>query len=517
MFVHSVLLGQNQNISNGIVFDGEPFLAINPDNSQHMVVAWMGWIDVVDRFKIKTRTSFDGGETWSMTSELPHAVAGYSSADPCISFNHSGEVYISYIDFTGTTPPVTGAVFVVRSTDGGLNWNVPSEVISTNDDGTKWPIDRPWMAIDRSSGPHQGTIYVTTFNLNRTLPPYNPYLSVSTDGGNTFSYRYMDTTAWLAGSINPFPMCSPTVSSAGIFFGAYPSYVLSQSLFTQSFLAVSVDGGASLNHSNIITFNPPSQIDAYPDAKKAGLLLSDPSDPDHLVSVFLSAVLGDLDVYMIESMDTGSTWSTPLRVNDDPVSNDRMQDLLWGDFDEDGDLVISWRDRRNASDSTYQTDTEIWGAFRDKDSTLFASNFQLTDQSVTYDPVLANAGNDFMCIALQNDTMSAVWGDTRDGELNIWFQRMTTDGTVVSVRPLASEIGPTIQLFPNPTRSELTIRGEDILGIRIYNGNGQQVFDRSYEYSQQQAQLSIEDLPGGIYFIHVSSKYGDTIQRITKY
>ena len=38
-----ISFGQNQNISLGNVFDGEPYITINPNNSQHMVVAWMGY------------------------------------------------------------------------------------------------------------------------------------------------------------------------------------------------------------------------------------------------------------------------------------------------------------------------------------------------------------------------------------------------------------------------------------------------------------------------------------------
>jgi len=30
------------NISNGFVFDGEPYLAMDPTNPQHLVSAWMG-------------------------------------------------------------------------------------------------------------------------------------------------------------------------------------------------------------------------------------------------------------------------------------------------------------------------------------------------------------------------------------------------------------------------------------------------------------------------------------------
>ena len=35
---------QNQNLSNGNVFEGEPFIAINPTNTQNIVVAWMGFV-----------------------------------------------------------------------------------------------------------------------------------------------------------------------------------------------------------------------------------------------------------------------------------------------------------------------------------------------------------------------------------------------------------------------------------------------------------------------------------------
>jgi len=32
---------QNQNISNGFMFDGEPFLAINPEDRQYMIATYL--------------------------------------------------------------------------------------------------------------------------------------------------------------------------------------------------------------------------------------------------------------------------------------------------------------------------------------------------------------------------------------------------------------------------------------------------------------------------------------------
>ncbi|MEO1450076.1 MAG: sialidase family protein, partial [Bacteroidota bacterium] len=298
--------GQNQNLSNGNIFEGEPYVAVNPANPQHVVVGWMGWTGFATQFKIKTRTSFDGGQSWSPTVELPHMVNGYSSADPCMAFDQQGSVFVSYIDFTGTMPPVTGGVFLAKSTDGGLTWQQPTKVIDTDTDGSQWPIDRPWMVISKSPGPYQGYIYVTTFNLNRNQAPFNPYLSVSGDGGNTFQTRYLDTTGWLAGNLNPLPMCSPAVSASGAFHGIYPSFALAQSPYFQSFLVSSVNGGTDLIHQHALTqTDPPSVLD-YPHAKKGGLLLCNPAADSHLVFLFLSAEFGNLDVFLTESFNAGA-------------------------------------------------------------------------------------------------------------------------------------------------------------------------------------------------------------------
>lgn len=510
------IFGQNQNLSNGDVFDGEPYLAINPNNSQHIVIAWMGWINLANQFKIKTKASFDGGNTWSSAQSLPHTNNGYTSADPSIAFNSNGEVYISYIDFTGTTPPATGGVYICKSSDGGLNWEVPKEVINTSYDGDKWPIDRPWMVIDKSSGTNEGDIYVTTFNLNRDEPSFNPYLSASSDDGNTFSTRILDTAGWLAGSLNPFPMCSPVVSSSGVFYGIYPSFVLTQSQYFQSFLVSSDDGGLSLNHKHALTQMAPPSVMTYPNAKKGGLLLSDPTDAGHLVVVFLGNDYGDLDVFMAETYDAGDNWSSPIRINDDPIENNRMQDMVWGDFDTDGDLIISWRDRRNGADSTFQSSSEIWASYRMKDSVSFSQNFPITNETVAFDEVLEYSGNDFMCIKFQDDILNASWGDTRNGVLNIWFQRMTIDGIVLSSQQVSPQQEINVEIFPNPTTSRLRILGEEIRSITVYDIGGKIVYTHNNESTFDTLELSLSGLSNGTYLIQVTTSKGVTTEKVIK-
>ena len=498
--------GQNTNVSNGIIFDGEPYLAINPGNPQHLVVAWMSYINAIDLYKIKTRASFDGGQTWGAVAELPHTVTGYSSADPSLAFNNAGDVFACYIDFTGTNPPVTGGVYLCKSTNGGTSWEPPTEVINTNFDGTKWPIDRPWLQIDQSATSSQGTIYVTTFNLNRNNPSYRPYLSVSNDNGVTFSTTYVDGTGYLAGSLNPLPMCTHAIAANGTWYGGYPSFMISQSLFLEVYLASSTDGGITIQYQDLHTNTDTASIASYNLAKKGPLLLSNPADPDHLAYIFLRAVHNDPDVFFKESRDGGANWSIPVRLNDDPIGNDRQQDLIWGDFDQDGDLVIGWRDRRNGTDSTYKTSSEIWATFRHRDSLNFAPNFPVSSQVVPHDTVLEFAGNDFMCIQLVNDTLHAVWGDVRTGKLNIWYSRMDVNGTLLFAQPISSESLPTAKAFPNPFTDRLKVKSlVPVKQIEVTDTKGNLIISKRFEVEEYEFELGLPQLPSGTYLLRLNS------------
>ena len=467
------VFGQNQNISNQNIYDGEPYIAINPSNSQEMVVAWMGFV-VGERVQIKTKFSTDAGKTWSTVSLVAHPVSGYTSADPSLAFDANGHVYLSFIDFTGfTNPNIQGAVYLSKSTNLGQTWNTPTLVIHTSDDPGKRNIDRPWMVIDKSGTASQGNIYITTMNAKGSTFGYNPYISISTDGGNTFSWRYLDTANFLSGNLISQPMPTPAVSNTGEIHAIYPSYVISQNFKAQFLIASSTDNGNSFSYKPVFESSS-SVTDSL--AKKGYLLISNPTDGNHLVFLYLDNSNDKSDVFMVESTDAGIIWSTATKVNDD--NTNALQDLVWADFDTDGDLIVSWRDRRNGSSGEYTTDSEIWASVRMKDSTNFSANFRVSDTLVAYDNVLANSGNDFMCVDFRNDTLNAVWGETRTGKLNIWFSRIGIDGSIVSVQNLANEEYPIVQPYPNPVTNQLTFEIQNQSGtfiLEIFDIKGEQI------------------------------------------
>lgn len=496
---------QNTNISNGLAFEGEPYITLNPNDNQHLIVAWMGF-KLGQEIIIKTKSTFDGGQNWSPVVELSHQQSGYGSADPSVQFDNNGNAYLCYIDYDNDNY-TGGEILVAKSTDGGLSWNTPVNAINTIDCPNKLCIDRPWITIDNSGGLLDGTIYVTSMNANQpsiVSPPYNPYFTVSTDGGSTFSTpRFLDTIGYYSGNSITAPMPTPTVGADGTFYAIYPSYETSQSVFAQYIMTQSSDAGNSLDHN--VTHQATSGLSSQL-AKKAPLLISSPNVATHLAYLFLKEDNGDIDVYYSESFDFGSSWSTSMRVNDDPVSNGVMQDLIWADFNENSDVVVCWRDRRNGG-TGYDVPTEIMGAFKFSDSTNFTSNFTISDELVNHNQILEGAGNDFLSVQYTGDTIHVVWGDTRSGVLNIYYNRIVYDESILStdIQTLVKEEFPS-QLYPNPATTIIHFpkeyNGEN---YEVLNGNGMILMKGAEKYNS----IDISSLPKGKYYLRFKSTSGN--------
>ncbi len=489
---------QNENISEGAVFDGEPFMAVDPYDAHHIVVVWMGF-DGIEYIKIKERVSFDGGNTWSSIIEIPHNFTGYTSADPSMDFDSEGRIYLCMIDYHPMG--ITGGVYVYRSDDGGLTWNAPTLAIDNFADGSEIPVDRPWMVIDRSGGINDGNIYITTKPAPWVPFPNRNYFIASTDGGETFSdWRYIDTTGWSIGDFIQAPMATPAVAADGKFYCIYPSFEITEFLFPRFIVASSANAGNDFNYAMVIS-GIPGITDTL--GKYGYLLKTDPTNALHLTFIYFWSPYDDTDIYSVESMNGGATWSAPVRVNNDPINNHVLQDLVWGGFDTDGDLLITWRDRRNAPDTGYITSYEIWGTVLWKDSASFSPDFKISEAPAPFNDVLYDNGNDFMCSALANDTIYAVWGDTRDGTLDIWFNKISAHTlTGTGIQHLAAET-PSVKIFPVPAENTLFFEGENISRIRITDIAGNIVKEI---HNPMQHYIDISTLLPGNYIIEFAKE-----------
>ncbi len=503
--------GQNTNLSGGVVFEGEPYMAIDPANPQHIVVAWMGYVPL-SRVCIKAKTTFNGGATWSAAVVIPHQSPNYTSADISLDFDHSGNVYACYID--SRQSPDSGGIYISRSSDGGLTWAASHLVVDVHADGAKLALDRPWLVIGRAAGTTPDTLYVTTKPAPWIAPPNRPYFTKSYDNGTTWSpIRYIDTVGYKVGNIIQAPMAAPAVDSAGRFHCIYPTYYPAESAYPR--LIMTSGSGAGAFSYKVVYTATASSTSTDTLAKAGYRLICDKSNNRHYAFFSLQNTSTDIDIAYYETIDAGTTWAGPMRVNNDALGNGKMQDLVWANFDEHSNIIAAWRDRRNATGSGYAQPSEIWGAVKWKDSSAFSANFRISDTIVAYDSVyLAGNGNDFMNVAMAQDTMSAVWGDVRTGALNIWFTRKNLSNGASSIQQLVGEQLPVVNLYPNPATGNITVAGEQLETIALYDLTGEKVLAQSIKHNR--ANIDIAALPAGTYIAHIQTALGVVTTQLVK-
>lgn len=204
---------------------------------------------------------------------------------------------------------------------------------------------------------------------------------------------------------------------------------------------------------------------------------------------------------MIESFDKGNSWSTPIKVNDDETM--AIQDLVWGETNERGDLIIIWRDRRHGNQSNYISDYGIMGAVRFKDSSYFTQNFAISSQIIPFDSVLLLKGNDFLCCKFYGDTIYSVWGDSRTVKLNIWFNKININTTYYFSKNLEEDIY--LKIYPIPSKDILYIESkEKIYSIEIFDNKCEKIKYKSIK-GNDKIKIETSNLLPGYYLIRIKT------------
>jgi len=516
-FVFSFMMTLAQPTNTNITptpsyFDGEPYLIMNPTNSQNLVAAWMSlkYANGQLHIALKTRASFNGGTTWNTAVTLPHFSSTYGSADPSMAFDKNGTLYVCYIDYRQS--PDSGGIYVSRSANGGLTWDTPSKAFDVYDVANKRPIDRPWLVVDTSSTANAGTLYITTKPAPWIPAPNRNYYKVSTDGGHTWStIANVDGGTHLVGSLIAAPMAAPATTVDGKFIAAYPSFLASQNPLPAFYLATSTDKGQTFTYTTIYSGVASANDTNY---KNGYRLAADPIDANKMVFLTPGAQNGDDDVFAFNSTNGGQTWTGPIRINDDAVSNGKGQDMVWGNYNEQGKLAVTWRDRRNASANGFlNAGYDFYYALSNDNGLTFTANQKLSSQFIAFDTLTELNGNDFMSCEYRGDTLYTVWGDTRNGKMNIYFAKTLASINTSIINTTLDGDEPQWNIFPNPASDELNVSiTNELIGkvATVYDANGKVIITKTMK--ENDVKIITKDLVKGIYFI----KIGDDARRFVK-
>jgi hypothetical protein len=334
-------INANIDVSNDNLSRSETALAIDPTNPQYMVGA--SNIDVKGYGQAMYFSS-DSGSTWNKLALTPFYT---NQSDPGVSYDSSGNVYSSLVDYNGAKT----AVEVYKSTDHGATW--PTRMVVDTDRAN----DKPLLTTDYqpTSACHDQT-YVGWDNGKTQWVS-----AMTTPGSGVFAPRIALETknSVIAASLSVGP---PATSGANA-----PAYYAWTDINNSTInFSKSTDCGATWAPFSVVATTVDSYDYGIPAQCNRRVLIYPTIDVDRSSSsrrgwVYLvwndfteaqrSGCITATDthqsnVWFARSTDGGSTWSTPVIVNSNQPFVDHFNQWMSVD-DFDGTIHVAWYDTRN--------------------------------------------------------------------------------------------------------------------------------------------------------------------------
>jgi hypothetical protein len=328
----------------------EPAIAVNRYSPNQVVVTYGG----------------DGGVAYSVDSGRTFTIAhspggaGRDGGDNTITFDDKGHVFLAYqiIEKLGAWSywghgARGNGIWVRRSPDGGKTWDANATPVLVWPNGKPAPAqeDMPRIWADNEpTSPHRGNLYMAwiEWQIDKSIVLFTR----STDDGRTWERpSRISTHAGL-----PRDDVGAVLGIIGAVAPDGTQYIVwNESLHTV--LAVSRDGGKTFAPSrSVFPVEAPYFAGATGVPGVSRVMGLPEIDIDRtrgtLYVTWSDFRNGDIDVFLARSADHGTTWSGPIRVNDNPVHDGTDQFYQWLAVDpSDGSLYVEYYDRREDPDN----------------------------------------------------------------------------------------------------------------------------------------------------------------------
>ncbi len=386
----------------------EPSIAVDPTAPNRIAIGWRQFDSVTSDFRQAGRAwSNNGGRTWHNPGPLD---PGVFRSDPVLRADSSGRIYF-YSLTNGTGSQYSCQMF--RSTDGGQTFAPYVQAYGG---------DKQWMAIDRTGGVGNGYLYAMWDNA-----------TIYTPNGFTRSIN--------AGSTYAAPVAMPTSPNWGtvavgpngeVYVCGNANGNLSQFTFIKSTNANNPAVTTTFPLTRTVNLGGPQVYFTANTPNPGGLLgqvwvRADNSSGPTRGNVYMlcsvdPAGSDPLSVYLARSTDGGSTWSAPIKVNDEPVGVNAWQWFAALDVAPTGRIDVIWLDTMNTG---LVNRSELRYSSSGDAGATWAPSVAVGPQ---FDSLIGwptqNKIGDYMDIESDRVGASVAYAGTMNGEQDVYFVRI---------------------------------------------------------------------------------------------
>jgi hypothetical protein len=495
------LIYNNVNISNNPPFPhNEPSVKISHKNPNRVVAAWRDFrISYNPAFRrVGYSYSSDGGATWSVSKLIDSTLLGGSllrNSDASVTTDTAGNFYITTIALNNANSANTLAIF--KSTDGGVTFPIGQALAQG------YTEDKEMVTTDLApNSPYRNNIYISWSRLS--LSP-DIRLIRSTNAGVNWS-----TPVNVSSSSTNGQGSDPAVGSNGEVYVTWVSYS-----YTTQYFNKSTNGGVSFGTPQIIASGPAPNIPfsqtgptTFP---SIAVDISGGARNGYVYVTWCDGRNGDADVFFMRSTDQGSTWSTPLRVNNDPVSNGKCQAWPWIAVNDQGLISILFYDTRNTPANNI---IEAWLAFSSDGGATFSNEVLSSQQSPTNQPNNDVRFGDYIGVDFWGNNIVPVWTDERSGGYNQEIYTAVIDITT-GIKPVAEQIPAGFKLeqnYPNPfnptTKISYELPSTNHVKLAVFDVLGKEVavlVNENQQAGRHWVEWDASNYPSGVYFYKLTS------------
>lgn len=453
-----------------------------------------------------TYFSTNGGLNWFGSDVCSGIPVQNHGGDPGTIIDKNGIYILTHLG------NIQSGMFANTSTNLGANWSANITIQSNVD------VDKGSPGTDDApASSFYGRSYLAWTYF---VSPFRIVMSYTTNSGSNWS-TIINVNNGFSGNRSYGPAIC--VNPQGTLFITWASSI-PNSPFTEDYIGISrsTNGGVSYTvNENAIDINgirtstlspwtiransfPVIDIDKSGGSRNGWIYIA-------TTSKNLAPAGNDPDIVMFRSTDDGNSWSSGVRVNQDPINNGRNQFFPALRVDENGGLNIIYYDSRNSADSV-----DVYLSRSDNGGNTW-TDYKVTTQRFRPSPVSgAGGGNmgDNLGLTSGNGKLYPVWMSNQpDAVFRIWSAII--DYTTIGVEQIGTEVPKEFSLeqnFPNPFNPETQINFNVVSGgfttLKVFNSAGKLIktlAEQDLKPGKYSVKWNAVNEPSGVYFYTIET------------